>query len=202
MLLLVGLGNPGASYAGHRHNVGFMALDRIAAHHGFSPWRKKFQGELADGDVKGARTLALKPMTYMNRSGDSVAAAAHFYKLQPADILVIHDELDLAAGKIRVKAGGGDAGHNGLRSITAAIGAEYRRLRIGIGHPGVKHLVAGYALHDFAKDEWEWLNPLLDAIAENAGLLASGDDAGFQNKIALKTQPQRAGKPTPSPKEP
>lgn len=198
MLLLVGLGNPGASYAGHRHNVGFMALDRIAAVHGFGPWRRKFQGDLADGALGGTRTLGLKPMTYMNRSGDAVAAAAQFYKLEPTDVLVIHDELDLAAGKIRVKGGGGDAGHNGLRSITAAIGKDYRRLRIGIGHPGLKHLVAGYALHDFAKDELQWLDPLLGAIAENAGLLAAGDDAGFQNKIALKTQPQRAGKPSPS----
>lgn len=183
MLLIVGLGNPGADYARNRHNVGFMAVDAIHRRHGFAPWRRKFRGEIAEGNLGGERTLLLKPQTYMNVSGGSVSEAAGFYKLDPPQILVVHDEVDLPAGKIRMKAGGGSAGHNGLRSITAAIGDEYRRLRIGVGHPGGEKMVHTHVLRDFAKVDAEWLDPLLDAIAENAPLLAAGKDSTFANRL-------------------
>lgn len=194
MLLLVGLGNPGPEHKRQRHNVGFMAVDAIAERHGFQPFRKRFQGELAEGVLDGTKALILKPQTYMNLSGKSVGEAAHFFKIPPAQVVVLHDELDLAAGKIRMKTGGGHAGHNGLRSVDAAIGPAYRRLRIGIGHPG-KDRVLGYVLQNFAADEHDWLDPLLNAIAAEAGYLARGDDAGFMTKVALILQPPKPIKP-------
>ncbi len=189
MLLLVGLGNPGEGYAGNRHNIGFMAVDEIVRRHSFQPFRAKFKGELAEGRVGREKVLALKPMTYMNESGRSVLAAASFYKIPPEDILVIHDELDLAAGKLRLKTGGGHAGHNGLRSIHAHIGDKYRRLRLGIGHPGDKAKVTGHVLKDFAKADSDWLEPLLDAVADHIGLALDGDDAGFLNQVARDINP-------------
>ncbi len=183
MKLLVGLGNPGPKYAGHRHNVGFMAVDRIWASQGFSPWRRRFSGQVAEGRLAGERCLLLKPETYMNESGRAVGEAVRYYKLSPEDVIVIHDELDLKPGKLRVKTGGGHAGHNGLRSISAHIGADYRRLRIGIGHPGDKSRVQGYVLHDFSREDHDWLEPLLDAIAAHADRLVVGDDTGFLNAV-------------------
>jgi PTH1 family peptidyl-tRNA hydrolase len=191
VLLIVGLGNPGGSYAGHRHNIGFMALDRVAEGTAFSPWRSKFQGEIAEGRVGERRVVLLKPMTYMNESGRAVGEAARFLKVPPEDVIVIHDELDLAPGKCRVKRGGGHAGHNGLRSIHAHIGAEYGRIRLGIGHPGRKELVAGYVLHDFARTDRDWLDPLMDGIADGFAKLVAGDEAGFQNAVALRTNPPK-----------
>jgi PTH1 family peptidyl-tRNA hydrolase len=185
MLLLVGLGNPGARYAGNRHNVGFMAVEAIAKRHGIGPWRRRFQGVTAEGPIGGERSLLLLPGTFMNESGRAVAEAAHFYKLTPDAITVVHDELDLTPGKVRVKVGGGVAGHNGLRSITEHIGNDYRRVRIGIGHPGVKDLVHAYVLNDFAKSDREWVEALTAIIADNADLLAKGEDASFQNKVHL-----------------
>lgn len=194
MLLLVGLGNPGPEHRRQRHNVGFMAVDAVAERHNFQPFRKRFHGEIAEGVLGGTKTLILKPQTYMNLSGKAVGEAAHFFKIPPGDVVVVHDELDLAAGKIRMKTGGGHAGHNGLRSVDAAIGADYRRLRIGIGHPG-KDRVLGYVLQNFATEEHDWLDPLLDAIAAEAGYLARGDDAGFMTKVALILQPPKPIKP-------
>ncbi len=188
MKLFVGLGNPGPKYARHRHNVGFMAVDRIAERHGFSPWRRRFQGETAEGTIGGERVLLLKPMTYMNESGRAVGEAARFLKIDLADIVVFHDELDLAPGKVRVKTGGGNAGHNGLRSISAHVGNDFVRVRIGIGHPGSKEAVVPYVLHDFAKADQEWLDPLLDYIADAAGRLAAGDTARFVTDIARAQQ--------------
>src|SRR6058998_3296904 len=185
MLLLVGLGNPGSQYAGNRHNIGFMALDAIAKRNGIRPWRRRFQGLSAEGLLGGERALLLLPGTYMNDSGRAVAEAAHFFKLSLSDIVVFHDEIDLAPGKVRVKTGGGIAGHNGLRSISLHIGNDYRRVRIGVGHPGDKDLVEFYVLSPFAKGERAWVEALCDAIAENAALLARGDDASFQNKVHL-----------------
>lgn len=190
MLLLVGLGNPGSEHRRQRHNVGFMAIDAIAERHNFQPFKKRFHGEIAEGVLDGTKTLLLKPQTHMNLSGKSVGEAAHFYKLPPAQVVVAHDELDLAAGKIRMKTGGGNAGHNGLRSIDGAIGPNYRRLRIGIGHPG-KELVLGYVLQNFQADERVWLDPLLEAMALEAGSLAKNDDAGFMTKVALRLQPPK-----------
>jgi peptidyl-tRNA hydrolase, PTH1 family len=185
MLLFVGLGNPGTEYVWHRHNVGFMAVQAIAARHGIGPWRRRFQGVAAEGTIGPHRLLLLEPGTYMNESGRAVAEAARFYKIAPHDILVFHDEIDLAPGKVRVKVGGGTAGHNGLRSISAHIGNEYRRVRIGIGHPGDKDLVQHFVLSPFAKSEREWVETLCAAIADNAALLAQGEDASFQNKVHL-----------------
>lgn len=196
MRLFVGLGNPGAKYAGHRHNIGFMALDEIIRRHGFGPGRSRFQGLASEGNLAGEKILALKPQTFMNESGRSVGEALRFYKLAPEEIVVIHDELDLAAGKIRVKPGGGVAGHNGLRSIGSHIGRDFRRLRIGIGHPGHKDRVMGYVLSDFAKAEHTWRVPLIDAIAEAAPLLARDDDPGFATKVALILNPPEH-KPAP-----
>ncbi|HVY21558.1 MAG TPA: aminoacyl-tRNA hydrolase [Bauldia sp.] len=189
MLLVVGLGNPGPEYARQRHNVGFIAVDAIHRRHGFQPWRRRFSGEIAEGTLSGEKALLLKPLTYMNDSGRSVQEAAHFYKLEPKDIVVIHDEVDLPPGKTRMKVGGGAAGHNGLRSIDAAIGQDYRRLRIGVGHPGVKEAVPGYVLHDFPKIDAEWLVPLIDTIAENAPLLAKGQDNTFANRLHAAANP-------------
>jgi PTH1 family peptidyl-tRNA hydrolase len=185
MVLFVGLGNPGARYAGHRHNIGFMAVEAIARRHGIAPWRKRFQGESAEGAVGGQRVLLLKPQTYMNDSGRAVAEAARFFKIPLADIVVFYDELDLPPGKLRVKTGGGNAGHNGLRSISAHVGNDYRRVRFGIGHPGVKEMVQHHVLSDFAKSDRPWLEALIDAVADNADLLAKGEDATFQNRVHL-----------------
>ena len=185
MLLFVCLGNPGKSYAGNRHNIGFMAVDEIARAHNFPPFRAKFQGLASEGVIGSERVILLKPTTYMNESGRSVGEATKFYKIALKDIIVFHDELDLAAGKLRVKIGGGNAGHNGLRSITAHLGNDYKRVRLGIGHPGDKALVHNHVLSDFAKSEQGWVSALNDAIARNADLLARGDDPGFQNKVHL-----------------
>jgi PTH1 family peptidyl-tRNA hydrolase len=185
MLLLVGLGNPGARHVGNRHNIGFVVLQAIAQRHGIGRWRRRFQGVACEGPLGGERALLLLPGTYMNESGRAVAEAAHFYKLRPADITVVHDEIDLPPGKVRVKVGGGIAGHNGLRSITAHIGNEYRRVRIGVGHPGNKDLVQHYVLSDFAKSERPWVEALTSIIADNADLIARGEDASFQNKVHL-----------------
>ena len=195
MLLLVGLGNPGGDYARNRHNIGFMAVDEIVRRHSFQSFRSKFNGELAEGRIGSQKVLALKPMTYMNESGRSVGVAAGFYKIPAEDILVIHDELDLETGKLRLKSGGGHAGHNGLRSIHAHVGEGYRRLRLGIGHPGDKSKVTSHVLKDFAKADQAWLEPLLASTADHIGMVLDGDDAGFLNKVALDLNPnQNQGK--------
>jgi PTH1 family peptidyl-tRNA hydrolase len=186
MKLIVGLGNPGTQYARNRHNVGFMAVERIAARHGFGPWRKKFSALASDGEIDGHKVLLLKPETYMNDSGRAVSEAVRFHKLGENDVLVIHDEIDLAPAKLKVKAGGGNAGHNGLRSIASHIGNDYGRVRIGVGHPGDKDLVHGWVLRDFSKADANWLEPLLDAVAEAAGRLAAGDQARFLTDVARK----------------
>jgi PTH1 family peptidyl-tRNA hydrolase len=196
MRLLVGLGNPGARYAGNRHNIGFMAVDAIARRHGIGPWRRRFQGVACEGVIGTERLLLLLPGTFMNESGRAVAEVAHFYKLALDDIVVFHDELDLPPGKLRVKIGGGNAGHNGLRSITAHIGNDYRRVRIGIGHPGAKELVEPYVLSDFAKADRAWVEALCEIVADNAALIARGDDASFQNKVHLAMQ-AKGFEPTP-----
>lgn len=197
VILVVGLGNPGRSHARHRHNIGFMALDEAAGRNGLGAWRRKFQGEVAEGRVAGKRVVLLKPMTYMNESGRSVQEAARFLKVPPADIIVVHDELDLAPGKCRVKLGGGHAGHNGLRSIHAHIGPDYARVRLGIGHPGHKNRVSGYVLHDFGKAEEDWLSKVLEGFSDGFAKLVKGDDAGFQNAVALRANPPKKtpGKP-------
>ncbi|WP_417250570.1 aminoacyl-tRNA hydrolase [Celeribacter sp.] len=192
MRLFVGLGNPGAKYAGNRHNIGFMAVDRIASDHGFAPWRAKFQGHVSEAKLGGEKVILLKPATFMNLSGQSVGEAMRFYKLTPADIVVFHDELDLAPSKCRVKTGGGHAGHNGLRSIHQHIGAEYDRVRMGIGHPGHKDRVAGYVLSDFAKADQDWLDDLLRGCSDGAAALAAGDSAKFSNAVSLRTNPPRS----------
>ncbi|MCX8135004.1 MAG: aminoacyl-tRNA hydrolase [Roseococcus sp.] len=190
MLLWVGLGNPGPEHARQRHNFGFMALDAIARRHGFAPWRSKFKGEVSDGVIGGRRIMLLKPMTYMNLSGDSVQAAAAFHKLPPAAIWAWHDELDLAPGKVRVKRGGGTAGHNGLRDMQRALAsADFWRVRLGIGHPGQKEKVTGHVLGHFAKAE-TWVEPLLDALAEAAPLLAAEKPEEFMTRVAFLTQEQ------------
>lgn len=194
MKLFVGLGNPGSGYARNRHNIGFMAMDRIASDHGFAPWKGKFQGEVTEGRLGSDKVLLLKPGTFMNRSGQSVQAAMQFYKLEPADVTVFHDELDLAPGKCRVKQGGGHAGHNGLRSIHGHIGDAYGRVRLGIGHPGHKDAVAGYVLHDFPKADEDWLDDLLRGIADGAAQLADGDTGKFMNAVALRVAPARSSK--------
>ena len=199
MMLWVGLGNPGAKYAANRHNIGFMALDRVAEDHRAAPWRSRFQGQLTEATLGGVKVLLLKPETFMNLSGQSVGEAMRFYKLTPADVTVFHDELDLAPGKLRLKQGGGHAGHNGLRSIHQHIGEAYGRVRLGIGHPGHKDRVAGYVLSDFAKADQDWLDDLLRGIARGAPLLAQGDGAGFQNAVALaRPAPERPAKPAPT----
>lgn len=197
MKLWAGLGNPGAKYAQNRHNIGYMAVDRIAADHGFSPWRTKFQGQVCDGMLGGEKVLLLKPETYMNLSGQSVRAAVDFHKIAPADVTVFHDELDLAPGKLRLKPGGGHAGHNGLRSIHGHIGESYARVRLGIGHPGHKDRVADYVLHDFAKADADWLDDLMRGISDGAGKLAAGDGPGFLNAVAQRLTPARDSKARP-----
>lgn len=189
--MVVGLGNPGPGYAANRHNIGFMAVDAIAEHHGLGPYRSRFQGETAEGTVAGRKVLILKPMTYMNNSGQAAAAAARFYKIEPEDMIVFHDELDLAAGKLRIKQGGGHAGHNGLRSIHAHVGSDYGRVRLGIGHPGDKDRVTGHVLQDFAKADRVWLEPMLDAIGREFPLLVRGDAGAFMSKVALAVNPPR-----------
>lgn len=185
MRLLVGLGNPGASYARNRHNIGFLAIDEIARRHRAAPFRRRFQGEASEAVLGSERVILLKPQTFMNESGRSVGEAQRFYKIALSDVIVFHDELDLAPAKMRVKLGGGNAGHNGLRSITALCGNDYRRVRLGIGHPGDKALVHGYVLNDFGKSETPWVEDLCAALADHAALLASGEDASFQNKVHL-----------------
>ena len=185
MRLFVGLGNPGAKYAANRHNIGFLAIEEIARRHRFAPWRTRFQGQISEGTIGDERVMLLKPQTYMNESGQSVGEAMRFFKIALGDISVFHDELDLAPSKMRVKIGGGNAGHNGLRSITAHCGNDYRRVRLGIGHPGDKGLVYPFVLGDFAKAEWPWVEDLCIACSDAAPLLASGEDASFQNKVHL-----------------
>nr|WP_237168572.1 aminoacyl-tRNA hydrolase [Paracoccus shandongensis] len=200
--MIVGLGNPGAKYAANRHNIGFMAVDRIAADHGFSPWKARFQGLVAEGRLGSERATLLKPQTFMNLSGQSVGEAMRYLKLTPADVIVLHDELDLAPGKCRVKQGGGHAGHNGLRSIHQHIGADYGRVRLGIGHPGHKDRVAGYVLSDFAKADGDWLDDLLRGISDGAEALAGGDGARFQNAVAARMQPARNSGARPAAEKP
>jgi PTH1 family peptidyl-tRNA hydrolase len=195
MKLFTGLGNPGEAYAGHRHNVGFMALDRIATDHGFTPWRKGVKALQSEGRLGSEKVVLLKPQTFMNASGEAVQAAMAFWKIAPADLIVFHDELDLAPFRLKVKQGGGHAGHNGLRSIHAHIGEAYGRVRIGIGHPGHKDAVAAYVLHNFAKAEQDGLDDLLRGISDGAEALAMGDAARFQNAVALRTTPQRPNSP-------
>ncbi|MCF7699630.1 aminoacyl-tRNA hydrolase [Loktanella sp. M215] len=197
MKLIVGLGNPGAQYAGHRHNIGFMALDRIAGDHGFGPWRAKFNGEVSEGRFGSDKALLLKPTTFMNDSGRSVQAACAFHKIAPADVIVFHDEIDLAPGKVRLKTGGGHAGHNGLRSIHAHIGPDYDRVRLGVGHPGHKDRVPGYVLHDFAKADQDWLDDELRGISDGIAQLVAGHGDRFLNAIALRTAPARSSTAKP-----
>ena len=197
MLLIVGLGNPGEAYQNHRHNIGFMAVDAIADAHGFGPARSRFRGQVREGVLAGQKTLILKPMTYMNDSGTAVQDAVAFHKIPIEKVWVIYDELDLAAGKVRVKQGGGNAGHNGLRSISTHAGNDFWRVRLGIGHPGDKERVTGHVLGNFTKADREWLSMLLEAIAKAAPSLAAGDGPGFMNKIAVETLTQREPKPKP-----
>jgi PTH1 family peptidyl-tRNA hydrolase len=185
MRLFVGLGNPGAKHAGNRHNIGFMVAEEIAKRHSFAPWRRRFQGVATEGTIGREKVLLLLPGTYMNESGRAVAEAMHFYKMPLGDIVVFHDEIELPPAKVRVKTGGGIAGHNGLRSISAHVGNDYRRVRIGVGHPGVKELVHAHVLGDFAKAERPWVETLCDVIADNAELLALAKDSSFQNKVHL-----------------
>jgi PTH1 family peptidyl-tRNA hydrolase len=204
MLLIVGLGNPGETYQNHRHNIGFMAVEAIAEAHGFGPARVRFRGIAREGVLKGRdgaeKTLILRPMTYMNDSGVAVQEAAQFHKIPLERIVVIYDELDLAAGKVRAKRGGGNAGHNGLRSISTHVGNDYVRVRIGIGHPGERERVTGHVLGNFTKDDRAWRDPLLDAVAQAAPFLADGDEAGFMNKVTLLTTPKKEPKPKPQDK--
>ena len=205
MKLIVGLGNPGGKYAANRHNIGFMALDRIAADHDMGPWRARFQGHVAEGRLGPDRAVLLKPATFMNLSGQSVGEAMRYLKLTPGDVIVLHDELDLAPGKCRVKTGGGHAGHNGLRSIHQHLGPDYHRVRLGIGHPGHKDKVAPYVLSDFAKAEQDWLDDLMRGVSDGAADLVAGDWGRFQNAVANRTAPARnsgtarAAAPEPAP---
>ncbi len=193
MKIFAGLGNPGGQYAHNRHNIGFMAVEAIAEAHHFQPWKARFQGQVAEGRLGGDKVLLLKPATFMNLSGQAVGEAMRFYKLAPSDVIVFHDELDLAPGRLKVKTGGGHAGHNGLRSIHAHIGEAYARVRMGIGHPGRKELVSGYVLHDFAKADADWLDDVLRGVADGAPDLAVGDAAKFLNAVGLRVNPPRSG---------
>jgi PTH1 family peptidyl-tRNA hydrolase len=193
MWLMVGLGNPGPRYAGNRHNIGFMAIDALARRHNLGSWRRRFKGVAAEGPMGGERVIALKPETFMNDSGLAVAEAANFYKIDLSRIVVFHDEIDLAPAKVRVKTGGGIAGHNGLRSISAHVGNDYVRVRIGVGHPGVKELVYPYVLGDFAVAERPWVEALCEIMADNAAMLVNGQDSGFQNKVHLAMQAKGFG---------
>ncbi len=196
MLLVVGLGNPGAKYENNRHNFGYLAVDAIAVRHGFGPWRKKFHALLTEASVAGRRVLLMKPLTFMNESGRAIAGAVRFHKLAPRDVLVVHDELDLAPGKLRVKTGGGVAGHNGLRSVASHLGPEFRRVRLGIGHPGDKNRVLSWVLKDFAKADAAWRDPLVDAVADHFPLLVEGDESAFMSKVAQAIRPP--AKPAPA----
>lgn len=198
MLVLAGLGNPGAGYAGHRHNIGFMAADALASRYRFASWRKKFQGDVAEGEIAGVRVLLLKPMTYMNLSGQSVAAALAFYKLEPDALVVIHDELDLPLGRVKVKAGGGHGGHNGIRDILAHLGPEFRRVRLGVGHPGEKALVHNHVLQDFAKAERDLAAKVIEAVVDEAPRLVAGDDSGFMSRVAFRLAPPKPKKEPPA----
>ncbi len=200
MLLLVGLGNPGSKYASNRHNIGFMAVDEIVRRHGFAAWRKRFQGETSEGSLGGERVMALKPQTYMNESGRAVGEAMRFYSLTPDDVIVLHDEIDLPPAKVRVKTGGGSAGNNGIRSIDAHIGADYHRVRLGVGKLEAKGTARVHVLGDFNKADQAWLAPLIEAIGENAGLLAARDFTTFQNRVHLALNPEPE-KPKPGKKE-
>lgn len=193
-LLVAGLGNPGSQYAKNRHNAGFIVVDEIHAAHDFGPWKAKFDGLLSEGTLAGRKVYLLKPQTFMNLSGESVGPALRFFKLPLDALVVIHDEIDLAAGKIKAKTGGGDAGQNGLRSITATLGPDYRRIRLGVGHPGIKAMVTGHVLANFSKDDIGWLKPLVMAMVEAAPLLARDDDSGFMSKVALLTAPVKVKK--------
>ena len=195
MLLLAGLGNPGPRYQNNRHNIGYLAVEEIARRHGFGPWRRRFQGLVAEGRLGGTRLLALKPETYMNESGRAVGEALRFFKLAPEDVIVFHDELDLRPGKVKVKSGGGHAGHNGLRSLDAHIGRDYRRVRLGIGHPGHKDLVHGYVLKDFSKPEAALAEKLVTAVAEELPLLVACDEGAFMSRIAHALAPPRPKAP-------
>jgi PTH1 family peptidyl-tRNA hydrolase len=195
MRLFAGLGNPGQKYRNHRHNIGFVVVEEIARRHGFAPWRKRFHGFTAEGTLDGQRVVLLRPETFMNDSGRSVAEAANFFKLAPGEVVVFHDELELPPQKLRVKVGGGIAGHNGLRSISEHIGNDYKRVRIGIGHPGIKDLVHAYVLHDFAKEDGPWVDALVAIIADNAALLATDRDSSFQNKVHLAMLAKGFGEP-------
>ena len=199
MHLIVGLGNPGDKYRNNRHNIGFMAVDAIARRHAFPGFREKFQGLIAEGSIGGEKVLLLKPQTFMNASGDSVQQALKFYKLSPSDVRVLYDEIDLAPGKVRIKIGGGNGGHNGLRSIDPQIGPQYRRVRLGVGHPGSKELVMRHVLGDFAKQEQQqWLHPLLESLAEHAAMIVRGDDNGLMNKLALAVHKDSASATSPA----
>src|ERR1700742_4769837 len=198
-LLIAGLGNPGSQYAKNRHNAGFIVVDELHAHYRFGPWKAKFDGLLSEGTLDGRKTYLLKPQTYMNLSGDSVGPALRFFKLPVNALVVAHDEIDLAAGKLKVKTGGGDAGQNGLRSVTATLGPDYRRVRIGIGHPGEKSRVTGHVLQNFSNSDLEWFKPMLDAMVEAAPLLAKDDDVGFMSKVALLLAPPKPTKPKKEP---
>ena len=195
MLLFAGLGNPGAKYANNRHNVGFMAADAIARRHSFSPWSKKFQGLICEGSIDGEKVVLIKPQTFMNKSGQSVGEALRFYKLDPSALTVFYDEIDLAEGKVRIKTAGGSGGHNGIRSIDGHVGRDYRRVRIGVGHPGVSEMVQHHVLGDFSKADRQWLEPLLESLGDNAGLIARGDESGFMNKLTLAVQGSSASDP-------
>ncbi|MEL7429459.1 MAG: aminoacyl-tRNA hydrolase [Pseudomonadota bacterium] len=197
MLIIAGLGNPGSKYAANRHNIGFMAADEIVRRHSFGPWKNKHKAEISDGTLNGEKALVVKPQTFMNDSGQAIGEILRFFKEDISNLIVIYDELDLAPGKLRLKTGGGHGGHNGIKSIDAHCGKDYRRMRLGIGHPGHKDRVTGHVLGDFAKADHEWLDPLLASIADHAPLLASGNDAGFMNKVALSTgqNPDNASKP-------
>jgi PTH1 family peptidyl-tRNA hydrolase len=196
--LLVGLGNPGAKYARTRHNIGFMAVDEIVRRHGFGPWRTRFQGQVAEGTVDGEKILALKPETWMNNSGRAVGEAVRFFKLAPGDVTVIHDDIDLAAGKVRFKIGGGHAGHNGLRDIDAHIGKEYARVRLGIGHPGTSDDVHDHVLDEFSKADMAWVTPLIDAVSDAFPLLARGEGQKFLTRVALILNPPPPKPPRPA----
>ncbi|MBO9473478.1 aminoacyl-tRNA hydrolase [Shimia sp. R10_1] len=200
MKLFVGLGNPGSKYAQNRHNIGFMAMDQIAADHGFAPFKGKFQGALTEGRLGREKVLLLKPETFMNLSGQSVGEAMRFYKLTSQDVVVFHDELDLAPGKLKYKMSGGHAGHNGLRSIHQHIGETYGRVRMGIGHPGRKELVSGYVLKDFGKADQDWLDDMLRGISDGAAHLAEGDTTKFSNAVAMRLNPPRPSTGTKGPK--
>ena len=193
MVLLVGLGNPGQDYAKNRHNIGFMAVEEIALRHGFGPWRRRFQGQAADGRLAGNRSFALKPETYMNDSGRAVVAAMRYYRLEAEDVIVLYDEIDLDAGKVRCKQGGGNAGHNGLRSLDSHIGRDYVRVRLGIGHPGDRDRVSGHVLGNFSKADMIWVTDVIDAVSDAIPALAGGDASAFSNQVALKLAPSKSG---------